>query len=257
MSSPKSDQNINYIYVGESLDNICLTEPVVYLHGPRLATNGLSWRKRLIPSFISCGFYGTVIFPEPKDNKTVYNYETEEFYKWEQNAMEKSLYIIFWLPRKSKLFRGKNINDRFGYWKSKRPHNVVLGIPGQSEDITYQVWYSNFANIQRVSYPENAIQWVTEMIKQLDNMEINPDPETHDWQLPPDEKLISNHNLTYLIRKNISLLENGNECQTLTFNLNNYSQEIFNLLSEYFDLEFLKFNNEENQIVFRKKNKNV
>jgi hypothetical protein len=198
--------NTNVLYYG---DDITSLESVgsVYLDGPKnkITASRLSWRKKLIEVFNAQGYNHTIVIPECRDNTLTPPYGTDEFYQWENYAMNACTYIMFWIPRESPLFTGKDINDRWGEWKLRK--NVILGFPKRSEEMAYQSWYAKTRGITMVHHLENMVQYIKEQINQYMNLEIVfSDGEV---SLPYDENVIHNELLMRLIRRTPDFIKNA------------------------------------------------
>jgi hypothetical protein len=177
------------IYYGESLEDVqhC---PCVYLDGPKSTPVGakMSWRKRLIETFLSKGFTHAIIVPECRDSNYRPPYDTDEFFAWEDFVMKMATIVMFWIPRDSKIFPGRNINDRWGMYKNKQ--NVIVGMPKEAQDISYQTWYAKANNIPVVHHLENMTQYVKEQLDQFNNLEFEVNNGT--LFAPPSEQVLNN-----------------------------------------------------------------
>jgi hypothetical protein len=208
--------NANVIYYGDDMSGLSLLGSV-YLDGPKntVAAARLSWRKKLIEVFNAQGYNHTIIVPECRDSSLSPPYGTEEFYQWENYAMNAATYVMFWIPRESPLFTGKDINDRWGEWKLRK--NVILGFPKRSEEMAYQAWYANTKGITMVHHLENMVVFIKEQINQFMNLEIVfTDGEV---SLPYDENVLYNELLIRLIRRTESFTDRAERINVPMTNL--------------------------------------
>lgn len=79
-----------------------------------------SWRREALGMLDSFGFSGEVFVPELR--KGACGIETCAQASWEEAAQHQSDRILVWLP-------GTAANDEWGYWKSRDPARLILGVP--------------------------------------------------------------------------------------------------------------------------------
>jgi hypothetical protein len=186
------------VYYGDDLTEH-KHKPSVYLDGPKGTVSKISWRKRLLETFTVQGYEHVIIVPECRDNNYRPPYGTKEFYEWEDLAMNMATMIMFWIPRDSTLFTGKDINDRWGYWKQRK--NVILGYPERAEDVGYQKWYADTYGITVVKNLENMVVYAKEQLHQFAKLEFTMDNGA--ITLPYDENVLNND----LLRKMVARME--------------------------------------------------
>jgi hypothetical protein len=96
---------MNIIYALESPENVLDWDNSIYLAGPthRIKDNQTifleSWRTEAIRHFKKLDFNGLLIIPEWKDNIKPKDWTYEKQIEWEDNAMQSSTVIMFWIPR--------------------------------------------------------------------------------------------------------------------------------------------------------------
>ena len=70
----------------------------IYLAGPSPRKEGLeNWREDTLNLLAKNGYDGVVYVPLPRDGKFPKHYNTQAL--WEQEAMNRSDIILFWVPR--------------------------------------------------------------------------------------------------------------------------------------------------------------
>jgi len=179
------------LYLGDDLDKY-KNVPSVYLDGPLSVTVGkkgsISWRKKLIETFTVQGFNHVVIIPECKNSDYKPQYTHPSFYEWEEKAMKMATIIMFWIPRESGIFVGRDINDRWGQHKLMK--NVILGHPSKSEGMDYQDWYSKRNDITVVHHLENMVQYVVAQLNQYADLSF--DVQNGHVYLPTNEEILNN-----------------------------------------------------------------
>jgi len=192
-------KQMHVVYYGDNLEPHRY-RPSVYLDGPKTMSTAIKfqWRTRMINQFTRDGFNHVVIIPEKRKGNGYPNYGTHEFYEWEEAAMNMATIVMFWIPRDSRIFPGRDINDRWGAYKLKK--NVILGIPSGSEETGYQNWYSDRNDITVVHHLENMVQYVTQMLDQFASLELVVDDGV--FVTPPSETLLHNIWLQKLLEQN-------------------------------------------------------
>ena len=196
--SKMSEQKHIVLYYGDDLEPY-RNHPSVYLDGPKgnIGSNEFSWRHKLIDAFVKQGFKHVIIVPEKRGKSGRPPYGKDEFYAWENQAMQMATINMFWMPRDSTIFPGRDINDRWGYWKTQK--NVIIGYPTRSEEMDYQGWYAKENNITVVHHLENMVQYVSEQLNQFSNMEFVI--ENGQVILPPNEDILYNVWLKKMIER--------------------------------------------------------
>jgi hypothetical protein len=190
------DMSATIVYYEDPL-NDHVNKPSLYLDGPKNKINGMSWRKKLIDAFNAKEFPYVIIVPECRNSEFRPPYHTPEFYEWQERAMNMATYVLFWIPRDSKMYTGKDINDRWGEWKLRK--NVILGFPKKSEETEYQAWYAAKHGITVVHHLENMVVYLKEQLSQFDRLEFII--ENGKLTLPHDENVIYNELLMRMVRR--------------------------------------------------------
>lgn len=179
------------VYLGDDLDKY-KNLPSVYLDGPlsvNLGSKGsISWRKKLIETFTIQGFNHVVIIPECKNPEYKPQYTHPSFYEWEVKAMKMATIIMFWIPRESGIFAGRDINDRWGQHKLQK--NVILGHPSKAQGLDYQNWYARNNDIAVVHHLENMVQYVVAQLNQYANLSF--DIQDGHVYIPTNEEILNN-----------------------------------------------------------------
>ena len=116
------------------------TKKSIFLAGPTLRNNSFdnSWRKDACEILKNLGFDGIVYIPEfqKEDNPMDFMNQVE----WERDGLSNANIILFYVPRKFPELPGFTTNVEFGMYLAKRPHNVLLCCPPNSEKNRYLEW---------------------------------------------------------------------------------------------------------------------
>ena len=112
------------IYAGESFPT-SMTKSL-FLAGPSPRNSDHhNWRAEAIQILQQRGYDGDVYLPLPRDG--IFPEDYIGHVDWEQNAMERSDIVVFWIPRDLEDLPGFSTNVEFGQKCSNR--NIVLGYP--------------------------------------------------------------------------------------------------------------------------------
>ncbi|HBO99895.1 MAG: hypothetical protein A2042_01645 [Candidatus Schekmanbacteria bacterium GWA2_38_11] len=118
----------------------------LFLAGPTSRTSDVvSWRLEALRILEEQGYEGVVFVPEPRDEKWP---SFEDQVRWEDEALNRSDIILFWIPRNMKTLPGLTTNIEFGRWE--RSGKVVLGFPPESDHNRYLSFYAD-----RLFIPQN------------------------------------------------------------------------------------------------------
>ena len=98
-----------------------------------------SWRPEAIEILKELKYDGYVLVPERQDWSVKFEYEDQV--EWEYEALSRTRYIIFWVPRSFPDMPALTTNVEFGCWLIKRPHRVYYGRPDTSEKNRYLDWF--------------------------------------------------------------------------------------------------------------------
>jgi len=119
-------------------DNI-VEEPSIFLAGPTPRDYSFSWRTTALDILNTCGYEHTVYVPETFDRSKA---DWVKQVTWETHALEVSTVIAFWICRSEWKMPGLTTNDEWGYWKSRDPDKILLGVPPGSLHCRYQTWWA-------------------------------------------------------------------------------------------------------------------
>ena len=123
----------------------------LFLAGPSIRSDTppkYNWRKEALSLLEDMGYDGVVFVPLPKNDDWKNNYD--EQIHWEQEAMNHSDIIVFWVPRDMNYLPGLTTNFEFG---QRIPfNNVVLGYPKNAEKIKYLHWMADYYNLPEVKH---------------------------------------------------------------------------------------------------------
>lgn len=115
------------VYTGDKIDKDCIS---CFLAGPTPRSSDVSsWRNEAISLFSKYGFSDTLYVPEFRE-KPYYDVDTGiKEMKWDQEALESSTIVMFWIPRSSDML-GLSTNAEFGYMLNRG--NFVYGRPNDA-----------------------------------------------------------------------------------------------------------------------------
>jgi 8-oxo-dGTP pyrophosphatase MutT (NUDIX family) len=140
-----------------------------------------NWRVAALGILQELGYEDHVFIPLPRDG--VFPEEYDDQVLWEQNAMDRSDVIVFWIPRDLDNLPGFTTNVEFG--QRYRNHNVVLGFPQDAPKMRYLEYLAqeSFVRVeQTLSATLNAA------LKMIDDSALREGGETqvplHLWRLP-------------------------------------------------------------------------
>jgi hypothetical protein len=126
----------NLIYSRESVE--VNGKPSIFLAGPSPRNVAvLSWRPMAIKMLSELKFDGFVVVPEYRDQSETFGYISQV--EWENEALEKSTLIMFWVPRDLDSMPAFTTNVEFGRYVGRKP--VVYGRPDASPKNAYLDWY--------------------------------------------------------------------------------------------------------------------
>jgi nucleoside 2-deoxyribosyltransferase len=142
----------------------------VFLAGPTPRIPNLTgWREMAIEGFTNAGFNGTLIVPEFRGEKTLFDYKRDsinfEYSKqieWELEAMEKADIILFHINRKISVMPGFTTNIEFGYWIAKDKSKIVLSTPKKSEKMDYIKYIANKYSVPTYEMFMDAVYYIKE-----------------------------------------------------------------------------------------------
>ncbi|MBI2805257.1 MAG: NUDIX hydrolase [Planctomycetes bacterium] len=115
----------------------------LFLMGPTARGNPATmtdWRAEALRLLETHGFKGDVFVPEPRDGVWTDDYARQ--IAWEDAALHRADHILVWLPRRMDTLPGLTTNDEWGYWKSRDPARLMLGVPADAENVRYQRYYA-------------------------------------------------------------------------------------------------------------------
>jgi len=106
----------------------------VFLAGPTPRDKGIeSWRPSVIKELKEQGYNGVVFIPESKNGEWKQAYDDQ--IEWEEEAMNKSDCILFWVPRNLDTMPAFTTNVEFG--EQFKTGKVVLGFPKNADKMRY------------------------------------------------------------------------------------------------------------------------
>ena len=145
-------------------EDISIEGKSVFLAGPTPRGKHVeSWRPEAIKLFRTFKFDGTLLIPEMKGGFAD-NFEYSDQIEWEEEGMNKSDLVMFWIPRKIGTMPAFTTNIEFGYWLAKDILKIMLGIPPTAEKMRYIKYYAGKVNIK---YEKSLIRLVSSTIKRL------------------------------------------------------------------------------------------
>jgi len=126
----------------------------LFLAGPTpRSKDAASWRPEALAVLESRGYDGVVFIPEFRDQHK--NVHSDEMIAWEQEAMNMSDCILFWIPRNMAFMPGLTTNHEHGeYFKTGR---VVLGAPEWACHVEYLKFKAQQENIPFTTNLEETI----------------------------------------------------------------------------------------------------
>jgi len=115
----------------------------IFLAGPTLrnSTFEQSWRKQATEILKELGFDGVVYVPEFSKKESPFDLTNQA--SWERKALLNASVIVFYIPRKLPELPGFTTNVEFGMYLSKKPKQVLLCCPFDSEKNSYLEWLYN------------------------------------------------------------------------------------------------------------------
>ena len=166
------------IYVQEDLSNLKFENGFsIYLAGPTpiketkenlikktlnlFTENTKSWRNDAISYFKEKKFNGTLLIPEERSGES-FPFEWESQIEWQMDAITKSDYILFWIPRNLIDMPGCTTNIEFGYWLGKNPEKIVVGAPKNTRKMKY---IKHQCKLNNILYENNLKKLVQNLSK--------------------------------------------------------------------------------------------
>lgn len=116
----------------------------IFLAGPSPRDQKVvSWRYEALRLLQALGFEGHVYVPEPRNGDwgSLDPSQKNSQIVWEEQALNRSDVIVFWVPRDMKKLPGLTTNDEWGVWKDSG--KVVWGSPIEAPHTNYQKFYAN------------------------------------------------------------------------------------------------------------------
>jgi calcineurin-like phosphoesterase family protein len=130
---------IVYVFdkINDEINSIFLAGPTyrVTNSAPISCREENSWREEAIKILEAQGYDGTVYCPEWKDNKKPADWTYSRQIDWENECLNKSKVILFWIPREKQSLPGLTTNIEFGEWM--KSGKIVVGAPTHAENIRY------------------------------------------------------------------------------------------------------------------------
>lgn len=120
---------MHIIYAGETAPPSFTSS--LFLGGITPRDDSPGWRPGALKLLEDMGYKGVVFVPENRDGTRLRDYEDQV--EWEDQALNMSDQIVFWVPRRMPDMPGLTTNDEFGFWRARDPLRVVLGSPPLAE----------------------------------------------------------------------------------------------------------------------------
>lgn len=120
--------------------NINKNKKSIFLAGPTLrnSTFDKSWRNEACNILKKLEFEGIVYIPEFKEGQNPFDFMNQV--EWEREGLMNADIILFYIPRKLPELPGFTTNVEFGTYLIKRPNNIILCSPLNSEKNKYLEW---------------------------------------------------------------------------------------------------------------------
>lgn len=125
---------MHVVYANEALPSKVTKSLFLAGPSPRDAETP-SWRPDALKALEAAGYDGHVFYPEPREGAKP-DYDSQM--KWEQDAMNASDVVFFWIPREMKKMPALTTNNEFGIWSTLDPARVFLGAPEGAPHTSYQ-----------------------------------------------------------------------------------------------------------------------
>jgi hypothetical protein len=110
----------------------------IFLAGPTPRDSETpSWRPGALEILEKINYNGVVFVPEPQIKNSLRNYDLQA--DWEDEGLNKSLFIIFWIPRELKTMPAFTTNVEFGRFAHLT--SVLYGRPDNAPKTRYLDWY--------------------------------------------------------------------------------------------------------------------
>lgn len=112
----------------------------IFLAGPTLRNSNFenSWRKTACDILEQHNFEGIVYIPEFSKGDNPFDFLSQA--EWERGGLMNASKIVFYIPRKLPDLPGFTTNVEFGMYLAKRPNDVLLASPLNSEKNRYLEW---------------------------------------------------------------------------------------------------------------------
>jgi 8-oxo-dGTP pyrophosphatase MutT (NUDIX family) len=139
-------------------------ERSLFLAGPSPRKAGHpNWRAEALTLLEQRGYDGHVFLPIPRDRGFSWSYL--EQVQWEQDALDRSDVVLFWIPRDLKTLPGFTTNVEFG--QRYRGRKVVLGFPPDSPKNRYLAFLGDTVGIPQANTLSATIDLALQRIAQL------------------------------------------------------------------------------------------
>lgn len=119
------------------------TKKSIFLAGPTLRNDSFnnSWRKVACEILDNLEFDGIVYIPEYSKSENPMDFMNQV--EWERDGLCNADIILFHIPRKLPELPGFTTNIEFGLYLARRPDNIYLCCPPNSEKNRYIEWLYN------------------------------------------------------------------------------------------------------------------
>jgi len=126
----------------------------VFLAGPTPRQDGIpSWRPEALKHLQALGFDGHVFLPEPKDGKWLADYDGQ--IEWEEEALNRSDVIVFWVPREVGPMTALTTNIEWGMWQDSG--KVIWSAPDWAKHTRYPEYYAKKLGVQTANELRQAL----------------------------------------------------------------------------------------------------
>lgn len=136
-------------------------EKSIFLAGPTPRKSGVtSWRPEALRLLQAAGYDGVVFVPEHRSGKWHGMYD--EQLRWEEQCLNMTDCILFWVPRDMNSLPGITTADEWGTWKDSG--KAVLGAPPEAHNVRYQHTHADQLKVPRANSLKETIELALTMV---------------------------------------------------------------------------------------------
>ncbi len=168
------------VYAGEKIPTSW--KKSIFLAGPTPRDkNVVSWRPEALAILQAKGYDGVIFAPENRDGQSRPNYNDQV--EWENEGLNRTDVILFWVPRELKTMPAFTTNVEFGEWfKSGK---IVLGFPQDAPNMRYLESKAKAFNVSCADTLEATIDLALNMLGAgADRNNGETYVPLHIWQTP-------------------------------------------------------------------------